>query len=153
MKFKLTLMAAALVLFSTGAERFAYAAPPADACALVTPAQVSTALGVTVKPGEYMVPSNKTICTFDSANQKKGVEVAIVKLTLFNNEKTPLHGVKEEQAKGIGDEAHYMTTPGFATGLSVRKGNFAFKVRTYGFPDDQAKATEKTLALDVLAKL
>ena len=153
MKFKLMLIAVTFAMFSIGCVPLAYATPPTDACALVTPAQVSAALGVTVKPGEYMFPSNKTICTFDSAGQKRGVEVAIVKLTLFNNEKTPLPGVKEEQAVGIGDEAHYMTTPGFATGLSVRKGSLAFKVRIYGFPDEQAKAKEKALALNVLAKL
>lgn len=140
----------AFLLFLSSIQ-ITYAAPPADACALVTPAQISAVLGVSVGAGEHMFPSNTTLCTFDSAGAKKGVEVAIVKLTLFTNEKTPMPGVKEEQAKGIGDEAHYMTTPGFPTGLTVKKGNFAFKVRIYGFPDEQIKAKERTLALNVLA--
>lgn len=74
MKFKMMLIAVTFVVFSMSRMRLASAAPLTDACALVTPAQVSAALGVTVKPGEYMLPSNKTICTFDSADQKKGVE-------------------------------------------------------------------------------
>lgn len=153
MKSKMVLMAITLVVFSIASVPLAYAAPPADACALVTPAQVSAALGVTVKSGEYMFPSNKTICTFDSAGAKTGVEVAIVKLSLFNNEKTPMPGVKEEQAKGIGDEAHYMTTPGFPIGLTVKKGNFAFKVRAYGFTPQQVKEKDRTLALKIIERL
>ncbi len=151
-KSTVTILGTLLLLAGSNLQT-AHASPPTDACALVTPAQVSAALGVTVGAGKYMFPSNKTLCTFDSANGKAGVEVAIVKLTLFAHEKTPLPGVKEEQAKGLGDEAHYMTTPGFPTGLSIRKGSFAFKVRTYGFPDQQAKDKEKALALKILAKL
>jgi hypothetical protein len=44
--------------------------------------------------------------------------------------------------------------------LSVKKGNFVFQVRIYGFPVkeiktkmEEIKSEEKTLALDVLAKL
>lgn len=99
MKSKMVLMAITLVVFSIASVPLAYAAPPTDACALVTPAQVSAALGVTVKSGEYMFPSNKTICTFDSAGAKTGVEVAIVKLSLFNNEKTPMPASKRSRQK------------------------------------------------------
>jgi hypothetical protein len=54
---------------------------------------------------------------------------------------------------GLGDDAHYITTPGFGTGLSVKKGSFAFKVRVYGFSDDVVKLKEKELAQGVLTKL
>jgi hypothetical protein len=37
--------------------------------------------------------------------------------------------------------------------LYVKKGSFFFKVRVLGFPAEQIKAKEKTLALDVLKKL
>lgn len=53
-------------------------------------------------------------------------------------------GIQEELAPGIGDQAHHMTTPGFGAGLSVRNGDFVFKVRVYGFPIEQVKAKEKT---------
>lgn len=152
MKLKVTLIAAALIVFSAGTARFAYAAPPSDSCALVTPAQVSAVLGVTVGAGEHIIPSNTTLCGYGGAGAQKRVVMAILKVTMFAGEKTPLKGIQEESASGIGDEAHYMTTPGFGTGLSVRKGDFAFKVRVYGFPIEQVKAKEKALALNALTK-
>jgi hypothetical protein len=130
-----------------------YAAPPTDACALVTPAQVSAVLGVTVGPGEHVFPSSTTLCGFGSAGAAKRVVVAIITPVMFANEKHPLQGIKEEMLGGVGDDAHYMTTPGFGTGLSVIKGGFAFKIRVYGFPIEQIQAKEKTLAQKVLAKL
>jgi hypothetical protein len=78
---------------------------------------------------------------------------SIITVDMFNHEKTPLQGITETQAPGLGDDAHYMTTPGFGTGLSVKKGSFAFKIRVYGFPDDVLKQKEKALAQQVLAKL
>lgn len=152
MKLKVTLIAAALIVLSAGTARFAYAAPPSDSCALVTPAQVSAVLGVTVGAGEHIIPSNTTLCGYGGAGAQKRVVMAILKASMFAGERTPLKGIQEESASGIGDEAHYMTTPGFGTGLSVRKGDFAFKVRVYGFPIEQVKAKEKALALNALTK-
>lgn|SRR6185437_2604129 len=144
-------VSSAFLVFTLSSLQIADAAPPTDACALVTPAQVSAALGVTVGAGEHVVPSSTTLCGFGSDTAKKRVVTAIIKVTMFTNEKTPFKGITKESASGIGDEAHYITTPGFGTGLSVRKGNFAFKVRVYGFPLDQIKAKEKTLALNALS--
>jgi len=146
-------IAGGLLFVATGIVPVAYAAPPSDACALVTPAQVSAVLGVPVGAGEHIVPSNTTLCGYGGAGAAKRVVMAIIKVTMFTNEKTPMQGVTEEQATGIGDEAHYMTTPGFGTGLSVRKGSFAFKVRVYGFTPEEIKQKEKTLALSALANL
>ena len=141
----------AFLFLTLSSMQTAHAAPPTDACALVTPTQVSAALGVTVGTGEHVVPSSTTLCGFGSDTAKKRAVTAIIKVTMFANEKTPFKGITKESASGIGDEAHYITTPGFGTGLSVRKGNFAFKVRVYGFPLDQIKAKEKALALNALA--
>jgi hypothetical protein len=131
----------------------AYAAPPTNACALVTPDQVGAVLGVKVGPGKPIVPSSTTLCGFGSAGAAKRVMVAIITPVMFANEKHPLAGIKEETLSGVGDDAHYMTTPGFGTGLSVLKSGFAFKIRVYGFPVEQVQAKEKTLAQEVLAKL
>jgi hypothetical protein len=54
---------------------------------------------------------------------------------------------------GLGDAAYYATTPGIGITLTVRKGASVFQVRVTGFPADEAKAKEKTLAGEVLAKL
>jgi hypothetical protein len=128
-------------------------AAPSDACSLLTPAQVRAVLGVTVGPAERLVASSPNMCGFGGAGNPKRVVVALLTLAIFTHEKTPLKGISEETISGIGDEAHFITTPGFGTGLSVKKGGFAFKVRVYGFPPDQIREKEKTLAQQVLARL
>jgi hypothetical protein len=150
-KYLVTAISGAFLLLALSSMQAAYAAPPTDSCALVTPAQVSAVLGVNAGAGEHIVPSNTTLCGYGGAGAQKRVVMAILKVSMFTGEKTPLKGITEESASGIGDEAHYMTTPGFGTGLSVRKGNFVFKVRVYGFPAEQIKAKEKALALNALA--
>jgi hypothetical protein len=67
--------------------------------------------------------------------------------------KTPLPGVTKAPVSGIGDDAVFTTIGGLTT-PSVKKGKIAFIVRLYGVPG-QAKqmAVEKSLAVDVLAKL
>jgi len=128
-------------------------AAPSDACSLLTPEQISGVLGAAVGPGERLVASSPKMCGFGGAGNAKRVVVALLTLDMFTHEKTPLQGISEESVSGLGDDAHFMTTPGFGTGLSIKKGSFAFKVRVYGFPPDQIKEKEKTLAQQVLAKL
>lgn len=99
------------------------------------------------------MPSSPKLCGFGGAGAAKRVVTAIITPDMFDHEKHPLQGIKEEQLSGLGDDAHYMTTPGFGTGLSVKKGSFAFKVRVYGFPVEQVEQKEKMLAQEILAKL
>ena len=63
------------------------------------------------------------------------------------------HGITKIRASGIGDEAIWGRTAGYATVLTVKKGSLAFGVHFYGFPNDQIEAKEKTLALEILPKL
>lgn len=128
-------------------------AAPSDACALLTPEQVSRVLGVAVGSGERVVASSPKMCGFGAAASAKRVVVALLTLEMFTHEKTPLQGISEESVSGLGDDAHFMTTPGIGTGLSVKKSNSAFKIRVYGFPLDQIKEKEKALAQQVLARL
>ena len=139
--------AASLVAFAVPAR----GAQPGDACSLLTPAQVSAVLGVKVGPGERVVPGSSKLCGFGGAGAAKRVVVAIITSEMFGNEKHPLKGISEETVAGIGEDAHYMTTPGFGTGLSVLKGGFAFKVRVYGFSVDQVKQKERSLAQQILS--
>ncbi len=145
--------AALAVVVTLAMTHVAFAATPTDACSLLTAAQVSAELGVQIGPGERVVPSSPKMCGFGGAAAAKRVLVSIITAEMFAQEKHPLQGINEEQATGLGDDAHYMTTPGFGTGLSVRKGGAAFKVRVYGFPIEQIKQKEKTLAQEILAKL
>lgn len=71
----------------------------------------------------------------------------------FNTANTPLQGIAKVPVSGVGDDAILATTAGFGTGLIFRKGSAAFDLRVNGFPLDQVEAKEKSLALDVLAKL
>lgn len=140
-------------LFVAGTWQAASAAPPTDACALLTPAQVRAVLGVTVGDGQHLFPSSSTLCGYGRPGAPKRVVVALISVTMFTQEKTPIEGIKKEAVAGLGDEAHFITTPGIGTGLSVRKGNVAFKVRVYGFAPEQVKQKEKTLVGEALAKL
>ena len=140
-----------------GGSFSAHAGTPTDACSLLTTAEVSAALGVQVDPGERVVASSPLMCGWKPVGSKgfaeKRVVASIITVTSFDHEKNPLQGIKETQVSGLGDEAHSMTTPGFGTGLSVKKTNFAFKIRVYGFSQAELEAKEKSLAQSVLGKL
>jgi hypothetical protein len=139
-------------------------AETSDACSLLTQPQVSAVLGVSVGAGQYLVASIPRTCGWsqpgDANHSGKRVVLDIFgpvgRLTpaeRFNNGKTPVKGVTKTPVSGVGDDAYYVTTPGFGTGLNVKHGDSVFQIRVYGFSDDQIKALEKTLAQDALAKL
>jgi hypothetical protein len=138
--------------------------PGKDGCSLLTPAQVTAVLGVTVGAGQHILPASPTACGWaqpsDSSHSGKRVVLdiwgSIGKLTpvdRFANGKKPVQGIPKTPVSGIGDDAYYITTAGLGTGLTVKKGTSVFQVRVYGFPVDQIKAMEQSLALDALARL
>jgi hypothetical protein len=141
--------------------RVAYAAPPTDPCSLLTQAQVSAVLGVSVEAAQHIAP---TLCQWSAPNQPNSINAKKVALTISNERafgyaKTPVvKSVKTIPASGICDDAVYALTPGVTPGLgialSVKKGASYFVVHVYGFPD-QAKAMdmEKTLATQACSKL
>ena len=150
-----------LCTLSICSSRAAYAAPPSDPCSLLTQAQVSAALGVSVEAAQYVVP---TLCQWTAPNQPNSINGKKVVLT-FSNErawgyaKTPVvSSVKTMPTSGTCDDAVYTTikgvTPGLGTALYVKKGNSYFVIQVYGFPDEnKAMAMEKTLATQACAKL
>ena len=145
---------AALALLASTA---AAAAAPSDACALLTAAQVSTVLGVTVAEGEHIVPNSLTSCGWmgpggASIGSKKMV-LSLMSARSFQAGKTPVKGVTEITASGIGDEAYYISMPPFGTALSVRKGSAYFQLRIAGYPSGQVRNLEKLLALTVVERV
>jgi hypothetical protein len=125
-----------------------YGAPAADPCALLTPAQVGAALGATVGAGNRIAP---TLCTWGAP--PKRVTLTLHQPREFEAFKMPVgNGVTKIPVGGVGDEAVSGTSK-FATTLSVRKGTVVFVVTVGGFPEEQTKAMEKTLALDIVGKL
>ena len=150
------------------AYQAANAATPADACALLTPAQVSNALGATVAAGQPIMPNNATVCTWTEqgvpAGTERNVSVSLLTLKSFENGKTPITGMTKTPVSGLGDDAYVMEAHGAIAGLSVRKGDTAFQIRarsnpkwfkTGKTPESEAKdqAVDRALALEILKKL
>jgi hypothetical protein len=72
---------------------------------------------------------------------------------LANGKNTPFRGITRTPASGVGANAYYIITPGFGTGLNVKKASSALQVSLYGFPLDRITSMEKTLAEKALAKM
>jgi hypothetical protein len=164
-KTKAAMTVAAGLFVALGSARVAHAAPPTDACSLLTPAQVSEALGVAVS---VLKAADQSYCQWSQNGKEiggKGAFIFIVgpigRLTpveRFNTIKTPLpvKGITKTPVSGLGDDAVYGTAGAAPPELTVKKGNFVFQIKVQGFPRnqvDQIEAKEKALALDVLAKL
>jgi hypothetical protein len=152
--------ALALAVFGAFAlvdSRPVYAAPPTDACSLLTLAQVSAVLGI---PVTTTTPNPKKLCLWSAQGKPGGAKT--VTLTFWNPAAFPsktaaLPGSIIIPLSGVGDDAVYT---GFqnagesqAFKLFVKKSGTVFSITVFGFPVDQAKEKEKTLALNVLGKL
>ena len=124
----------------------------ASPCSLITSAQVTAAVGVTVGAAQ---PIADTGCSWSAPHM-------IVTLSLWDGGKwdkmkTPLPGTSKTAVSGLGDDAFY-STMGPASGkqfatLSVRKGSAAYLIKVYGPTVAEQMSMEKTLAGKVLAKL
>ena len=147
---------AAFCLLVTFGSRATYAAPAVDPCSLLTAAQVGDVLGLSVGPGQKVAAK---LCQWSAPGQATGPNGKKVLLTLqderaFTYAKMPVgHGITKTPVTGIGDDAVYGTTPGLGTTLAVKKGTVAFVVHVTGFSEDEIKAKEKTLALEIIPKL
>ncbi len=150
----LKLMVITLAVFAVGKT---YAAQPTEACSLLTPEQVSAALGISVGPGQHVPANNLKACGWtqqgSSTPGAKRVLLSIESTKFWAARKTPVDGITKTPASGIGDDALYITTPPFGTGLNVKKGEVALIVRVYGFATGQIEAKEKTLALQALSRM
>jgi hypothetical protein len=135
------------------------AAAPEDACALLTAAQVGSAVGTPMNEGAYTTPTFKKTCTWTAAHAGangvkivtvwfEGVEMFAGGLKAARNP-----GVSTSSIGGLGDSAYYLTVGNFVA-LHVKKGGAALKVAVYAsLPADRVQAMEKTLAQAVVAKL
>jgi hypothetical protein len=138
-------------------SRVAHAAPPADACSLLTAAQVSAVLG---GPVATTTPDPKKLCIWSPGGVPgpKTVTLSFWDPTAFPSPKTALlPGAVLTPVSGLGDQAVYtgVQNEGYsgAFKLFVKKSGTVFSITVSGFPVDQTKEKEKTLALNVLGKL
>lgn len=132
-------------------------AAPTDACRLLSATQVSAVLGIAVDEGEHIVPNSTMSCAWmgpggASIGSKKMV-LSLMSARAFQTGKTPVKGVTETLAGGIGDEAYYISMPPFGTALSVRKGSAYFQLRIAGYPSGQVRNLEKLLALALVDRV
>lgn len=145
---------ASLVILAGAALPAAAAPSAADACSLLTQAQVTSALGASVGAGAWVTPTFKTTCTWRAAPGGGYVTLMMEGLDAFNAGKVAyVKSIVVTPVSGIGNDAYYLAV-GDNVGLIVKKGNAAFKVAVYGEESlDQKKAIEKTLAAQVVAEL
>jgi hypothetical protein len=130
-----------------------------DACTLLTPAQVSAAVGFPVPAGTHVMPSFVKTCTWTGTNK---TDVQIV--TLYLQTAAAYDGSKQManemaaagvvvKSAGVGDDSYYFVE-GSQVALEVKKGGVAFKVSVYKrIPVDQKEAMELALAKEVLSKI
>jgi hypothetical protein len=127
----------------------AAAAPPAP-CSLLTPAEVSDAFGVAVKAGEL---ANPTLCTWAAGGKRLTLLITDDKNFAGARQAAGLPDITVDTIPGIGDDAVMTTTGTTFASIMVKKGPVYFMLRVYGFPLDQAKTKEKTLAAAAAKKI
>jgi hypothetical protein len=162
-----------LLVVSMSATRFAVAArvPSSvhgdpEACTLLTPADVSTAIEASSKAGKRITESSPKECIWSSdpaaSDTSRRVALAIVSTRAFGFASRPaISTIKVEPIAGIGDEAFYQVYPNNASPfIWVRKGNTALSIRILTrlkpqkpFTLEQEKAKEAVLAKAAVAKL
>lgn len=147
----------------------ANAAPPTDACPLLTQAEVSAVVGVTVGAGTHVTPTYLKSCQWappgGATVQFGSVLLALESAASWQSAKAMLQavanapndnkkgGITMTPASGIGDDALYSSVGNY-TKLIVKKGDVAFQiVITSNAPIEKKRDMEKALASKVLSKL
>jgi hypothetical protein len=132
-----------------GSRTAAAQSPP---CSLLTSAQVTAAVGVSVGAAQ---PIANTGCSWSGPHMI--VTVSLWDGSKWDQMKTPLPNMNRTAVSGLGDDAFY-TTMGSAslkqfTTLSVKKGATAYVIKVYGGTVADQMSMEKALAGNVLANL
>ncbi len=130
--------------------------PKIDACALLTPAQIGTALGM---PVVISLGQGTRACQWTSTKPGSNavkVTVSFISMAGFDAAKSSFGPITSTPVGGLGEDAYYsaMAKPDTTT-LRVKKGTSAFTVRVFGggLSADDAANEEKTVAEAALAKL
>jgi len=137
----------------------AFADPPQDACALLSSAQVSSAVGVAIGAGTYVTPTFKKTCTWQASSPTPGgantITLNISSQIGFDAGKRAAiagAGTAKVTPAGVGDDSYFLEI-GTQAGLMVKKGAVFLKFEVYGGGLAKEEAIEKALAQQVLPKL
>ena len=149
-----TALILATCLTLVGVSRAAFPAP-ADPCSLLSQAQVSAALGVSVGAGKA---TGGKICRWAGPAGRPGSPALVLTMQdakAFEFAKSPSKSATlvKAPAAGIGDDAVINTIGVVTATLTVKKGDTYFELHVYGFPVDQTKTMETTLAKEVVENL
>ena len=129
-----------------------------DACSLLTQAQVSAAVSISVGAGVVCDSNVQEDLHWNATNvvaqAAKFVTLMLQGLDAFQAGKAaPVKTIVVTPVSGIGDDAYYLAV-GTNVGLIVKKGNVAFKIAVYGdIPIEKKESMEKTLAQQVASQL
>lgn len=128
-----------------------------DACKLLTPAQVGSAIGVPVSAGAHVTPTFVKTCTWTTSgsSQVKFVTLYLQTASAYDRGKQMAAmmaaGGASISPATVGDEGYYFVTRS-QVALLVKKGGASFKVTVYAkLPVAAKEAMELTLANTVLA--
>ena len=110
----------------------AYAQDSGDSCALLTAAEVTQALGVTVLPGHRMGSSSLNVCIFAPTTKfgpgERQIVVTVVPSAMFDVSNRAHGNAVATPATVSGAEAYFLTF-GTVTTIHVREKGKAFEVR------------------------
>jgi len=149
-------------VFFVCVPRVSVAAPPTDACSLISQSQLSAALGVSVGAGKP-IASGKS-CQWRQPPAKPGDEVFIVDVTIVDMHAFEIgkaasaaagpSGPKATPISGLGDDAYYYVL-GQISEIRLKKGNSFLGVRVSGGkkPLAEYEAKEKAVAAAIVPKL
>lgn len=152
-KFTFAAIFAALFAFAYVPSRAV--AAPGDACSLLTPAQIKSAVGSEVGAG---AAGSAKLCQWNASLAPTST-VKFITLLLYSDTNSfepgkhmPAPAVVTP-VSGIGDDAFFLAV-GDQVGLIVKKGSGAFKIAVYAkLPVDKKEAMEKTLATQIVSQL
>jgi hypothetical protein len=130
--------------------------PPKDPCSVLKQEEVSIALGTNSASGKHVVA---TLCEWDvsgqsSDNHSKKLTLGFLSASAWEKTKAlreQMRQITRSSVDGLGDEAVFSTVGTICT-LQVKKGSAVLDMHLYGFPPDQAKAKEITLARAALGR-
>jgi hypothetical protein len=159
-----------LTLLASAATPPSNAAPPTDACKLLTKEQIKSVTGASVSDGSHPTAGYLKMCTWSgSGSDAKGISGITLNLesaASFQSAKAMLQAVVNSQANpsakgamsmtpapGIGDDALFSSVGGY-TKLIVKKGDVVLQIVVYSSaPIEKKRDIEKALAAKALASI
>ncbi len=134
------------------------AAPVTDSCSVLTPSEISAALGISIDPGKHTLATSDIMCNWSQTGASGATAQRLVlnftAIDAFLREKAASGNVVVTPAHGIGDDAFYVSSQ-FGTSLYVRKGASAVSFGIHNMRLMQADewAKDKALGLEAAARL